>query len=161
MLLAWPGIKVFTPCIHYTGSCRYWHYFGTAYPQTLGPNCCLNSSSTDSSIEPTATKNLIHLSQSQSTSRKHFCCVWPNVIWFWNISFMHFWFGTYLFWLKQLQCPKSILINFEFFDFETCVENLVEVMDNCLVISCNDHVVIIEQDNNVRCTINFWQRMNN
>eukprot|EP00256_Glycine_max_P068589 XP_025983184.1 triacylglycerol lipase 2 [Glycine max] len=34
-----------------------------------GPNCCLNSSSTDSSIEPTATKNLIHLSQMIRTGK--------------------------------------------------------------------------------------------
>lgn len=51
-----------------------------AYTQTLGPNCCLNSSMTDISSEPTATKNLIHLSQSKSISRKHFFYVTPIMI---------------------------------------------------------------------------------
>ncbi|KAK7327223.1 hypothetical protein VNO80_31588 [Phaseolus coccineus] len=34
-----------------------------------GPNCCLNSSMTDISSEPTATKNLIHLSQMIKTGK--------------------------------------------------------------------------------------------
>ncbi|XP_014621646.1 triacylglycerol lipase 2 [Glycine max] len=34
-----------------------------------GPNCCLNSSRTDISSEPTATKNLIHLSQMIRTGK--------------------------------------------------------------------------------------------
>ncbi|XP_047159370.1 triacylglycerol lipase 2-like [Vigna umbellata] len=34
-----------------------------------GPNCCLNSSMTDVSSEPTATKNLIHLSQMIKTGK--------------------------------------------------------------------------------------------
>ncbi|KAK7393830.1 hypothetical protein VNO78_22394 [Psophocarpus tetragonolobus] len=34
-----------------------------------GPNCCLNSSTTDTATEPTATKNLIHLSQMIRTGK--------------------------------------------------------------------------------------------
>ncbi|CAJ1965288.1 unnamed protein product [Sphenostylis stenocarpa] len=52
----------------------YWlriHEFNPNGPMTLvtGPNCCLNSSITDVSSEPTATKNLIHLSQMIRTGK--------------------------------------------------------------------------------------------
>ncbi|RDX70565.1 Triacylglycerol lipase 2, partial [Mucuna pruriens] len=50
-----------------------------AYTETLGPNCCVNSSRIDVLLnhepQPTATKNLIHLSQSKSISKQHFYCV--------------------------------------------------------------------------------------
>jgi len=42
----------------------------------IGPNCCINSSKVDSYLEhepqPTATKNLIHFSQSKSTKEATF-----------------------------------------------------------------------------------------
>ena len=54
------------------------HYFDTTYSKILGPNCCINSSRIDVFLQnepqPTATKNLIHLSQSKSINWQHFCC---------------------------------------------------------------------------------------
>lgn len=62
------------PLAYFTGTMNinqlnFGDYFDIAYLVILGPNCCLNStllnSLLDHGLQSTATKNLIHLSQSE------------------------------------------------------------------------------------------------